>query len=1095
MSLPQWAAPQGKYQLDRAIELIYEQWRAGNQIVLLVGAGISSQSGYPPLGPLGLHLLTLYALQRERHELQVPNAKSPLTTNVYSFERDAWPSPSLFHEYFGVDSRKVIANCIKARLDNAGVAIDLSQLSIVELTEFAQRSLGLSWFNVLGDIAGNRPELIDALFDGLGTHVTPGPAHNLLSQFVTWFNVRLVLTTNFDTLIEQSLRSEAQIPYVFDVHVEGAPPPKDLVRKHLSVVKLHGSHHGIRADQTVNAPLNRGHLQTMLEYFEPNCTLVVLDYGGGDSRVMDLLHAFMGEKKLAPKAHRRVIRVDALSASRESAFGKLASDHNAPGEDLCIYNLYYPHSRLFLLDVFQKCTATLPTTHTRYPAIPNTPAPFKEFDTFGAVPDYAAKTEQSRHAHADEVGKLLSAIEGSWAATRRFRNGDKDTVSPGPYNLVVVTGNEGSGVSQVLAELAERLFKTHQSVWCDLDEAISVGTIVSWLYAFVITRQPDLPSVPLPLDLPVVDAENEFIDVIGLAITVHALWNRLKRDSYLIIIDSVSYAMEELNKPDLPETLADPRLSREAVRLMLFLAMLAWCANRCDSDSQCTVLIGTHSASQEDLGKKALRKLAEQCKVALLKEAALERLDHPISAAYTNGSKVRHGSKSVGKNQEETEAFRTMLTKAAGLSINSDDFKDDTYDALRKELCLSPLDPDATIKDLFEILDLISGLALVPQNKLEPKVLLKVGMAGSDLINDVDGGISVASSRRCRRVMAYLPSARYAYAYHGESLNSQGREFYSPKEACDYLNGLGPATEWSDNEDLRVLNVTGKDIVTFLAEAATCNRPRAWCQILELPSVKALGKKYSRLPPTTTDNNTRAAKTLVQVVTDYGFLRRQQGGFYYMDGQMRTYLRRSGQIDIESKIKVHQKMHRYYDRAYNVSGDITALNYFYWHALQCIKLTGDREGAKSELARGLLENTASSRGHLNAYDHTFLLLRLSDNLGMEKGKRAFSGAALGIYEKITSVLLDLYEDHEDVTQSQVLYERDVTIPTYDDWHLLQKDSCAKPRSLPLLRCRNAGSAPRRDSCLHHGPARRRKRQIDGICSGHSTQEPGRRRDR
>ncbi|MBC8136454.1 MAG: hypothetical protein H8F28_11255, partial [Fibrella sp.] len=595
-SIPKPAVSAGDYKLDEAIDLLRDQWRNGKQIVVLVGAGISAQSGFPSLGPLGIHLLTLYSLldQKIVFPLETGKKGSFPKADAFSLEQMGWSSPCLFPELFGTDPKKMIIGALKKRFaynDTVSSVYPAKEYNfdnhtLTELTEFADKVLGLSWYTLLDSLAESNPQMIDDLFDSIGTRVVPGAAHNLLSQFVSWMNVRLVLTTNFDSLIEKSLAAEDLNPYVLDVHINAPPPAPDLVKKHLSVIKLHGSHYGIRADRTIDAPLDTGHRDTMVNYFDDDAVIVVMDYGGGDRRIMDMIRKLMQDE---PK--RKIVRVDALATMEKKPFFKLADDYNpkaGSADPTRVYNLFYPHSRFFLLDVLQKCSGKLPNTQSGYPTVLQTPVPHKTEDMFGRVPRYEGpeKTMEERY-HQDTSAAITEIFNGKHTGKEVCR-------------FAVVTGKKGNGVSQVLSQIAERLYLSHQLLWCDLDEAVSVGTLVAWIYRFILSRQPELPNVPMPLELPqfevMADAENELRHE-SLARTASALWNRMKRDRYFVVLDSISYAIRDLccEKTAIDNQLiVDPRLLREAKRLVLFIAMLAWCASRDKQDSYCVLTIGTH---------------------------------------------------------------------------------------------------------------------------------------------------------------------------------------------------------------------------------------------------------------------------------------------------------------------------------------------------------------------------------------------------------------------------------------------------------------------------------------------------------------------
>lgn len=333
-NIPGHANPQGEYVLDNVLELIREHWRNGRQIVPLLGAGISVESGVPAIIALREHLLSLHVLQGRPFYWGAVDTKVP----AYSLERDEWVPPSRLSEYLPhsarqEEMRRFLKDKYKDRLfrnpassyDSTALE-DLTKKAIEaarsnDLVAFAL-TLGLDWLELMEEIACHRPELVDIIFDALGTRTNPGPTHNLLTHCVNWFNVRLILTTNFDNMVERSLNAEGMDAHTYDIHMQAPPPPKLLVERHLSVIKLHGSHYGLRADRSVDQPLDRGHLATLLDYFQDDVILLCLGYGGSEKRITGFVEELLQKKKKA-----RVIRVDPMAPGEWHFFHSLHEAH------------------------------------------------------------------------------------------------------------------------------------------------------------------------------------------------------------------------------------------------------------------------------------------------------------------------------------------------------------------------------------------------------------------------------------------------------------------------------------------------------------------------------------------------------------------------------------------------------------------------------------------------------------------------------------------------------------------------------------------------------------------------------------------------
>jgi hypothetical protein len=211
--------------------------------------------------------------------------------------------------------------------------------------------------------------------------------------------------------------------------------------------------------------------------------------------------------------------------------------------------------------------------------------------------------------------------------------------------------------------------------------------------------------------------------------------------------------------------------------------------------------------------------------------------------------------------------------------------------------------------------------------------------------------------------------------------------------------------------------------IRFLVEASWINRPRAWSHLLRLPVIDECGNTDVVIP---TLGSSKWSPRTFQVLHYFidralqrGVLHQQPGGFYYMTGRVRNWLRRESKAmaltgDVSGRvrewlIRVHDKSRRFFERAYNQSGDVTALNYVFWHGQHQIRLQTNPaqcEPVIRDLARCLLENSWQMHSHLASYDQAYLLIRL-----MEIIKKVGSA---DLREPVLKSLAEIYEDNEDV---------------------------------------------------------------------------------
>ena len=97
-----------------------------------------------------------------------------------------------------------------------------------------------------------------SVIDGFNAHITrgkrPNLIHNMISRLARSMRTQVVLTTNFDTLIEQSYRAQGEPLHMLAVSIKGGLPSFATVRAQDCVLKLHGDILETRADTSINEP-------------------------------------------------------------------------------------------------------------------------------------------------------------------------------------------------------------------------------------------------------------------------------------------------------------------------------------------------------------------------------------------------------------------------------------------------------------------------------------------------------------------------------------------------------------------------------------------------------------------------------------------------------------------------------------------------------------------------------------------------------------------------------------------------------------------------------------------------------------------------
>ena len=100
--------------------------------------------------------------------------------------------------------------------------------------------------------------VIDSFFNHIVAWKTPSMGHNMVANLVAPLRIRVILSLNFDDLLEQAVRSFGSQLSLFAVHYEAGLPPWSLLGKQVALVKLHGGRYGLRADFSLDkAPTER----------------------------------------------------------------------------------------------------------------------------------------------------------------------------------------------------------------------------------------------------------------------------------------------------------------------------------------------------------------------------------------------------------------------------------------------------------------------------------------------------------------------------------------------------------------------------------------------------------------------------------------------------------------------------------------------------------------------------------------------------------------------------------------------------------------------------------------------------------------------
>lgn len=310
---------------EQAIKTLIEGVRNGRSVVPLVGAGISIEAGVPPLSEVTRYLAKTKAYLRHRVFTSLFPQPSPASSIAdlldgrkalpphrgmppRDFLREfGWPDPhelnsSLWHWLWSdpklrdfTDSLDLLVNSeivdSLERIDQR-LAENFRELmrAIQDKRERAKRRLrGSYWKILLTQLTRSSPDLVDTMFQRLTRDRDPATAHRYFAFLTPVLRLRLFLTINFDTLLEDALRLEGFRPTVYEVAEGLSLPHPKLVQEGLSVVKLHGGAYGLLVGDKLDSPLDEETRKRFLSYLPEHLILLVMGIGGWDQRVLDMV--------------------------------------------------------------------------------------------------------------------------------------------------------------------------------------------------------------------------------------------------------------------------------------------------------------------------------------------------------------------------------------------------------------------------------------------------------------------------------------------------------------------------------------------------------------------------------------------------------------------------------------------------------------------------------------------------------------------------------------------------------------------------------------------------------------------------------------
>ncbi len=333
-----------------------------------------------------------------------------------------------------------------------------------------------------------KPEVIDTFF----LHVVrpngarPTLTHRMLVWLASTIRADIVLTTNFDELLEQAFRETGMPTTVFDVHISAGLPPQRVCEVQRSLIKLHGGRYGLRADYTLDDQALEADREQFVSYVAaaptvrdlhhsenptpvaPQRHLLVLGFSGRDGRILSLIDH-------AARRTSEPLKVFWVCHSKKDV------EHVqrlAERSDTSLTFCRTPNLGLFLLEAYQAITKRLPASGLPFPSV-------SELPTAPNLPREESERDDVLERHVDALcGHMktakqqthqarLVAVVGPWDSLDHFR------VAQRAYHRIL------DGPDAVL--------------WLDMDDVASVDDLLEKLLHAIARQSGAADWMPLPL--------------------------------------------------------------------------------------------------------------------------------------------------------------------------------------------------------------------------------------------------------------------------------------------------------------------------------------------------------------------------------------------------------------------------------------------------------------------------------------------------------------------------------------------------------------------------------------------------------------------
>jgi hypothetical protein len=463
---------------EEFIELMRDVLDLGHGIVPLIGSGMSATAGVPTIRELSAYLK--YCIARAL----------PLDGR---FERtwrpstDAWPPLRGISASLGDAAIESLEKVVQSKPYHP--LIRIYQQAIGSSVDWRTSLLFLSrlrHFDPSDTLWLGAPDyrVVDQFFLHVVSGKVPSLAHRMLAMLADRLRLQIILTTNFDELLEQAFDQAGSHLTAFDVHLNRILPSKEVIVGTRALIKLHGGRYGLRADYSLDAHPAEEDRKNFTSYFggpsadrgpivggadtECNNHLFVVGCSASDRRIC----AFIEEtwQRLRGFTVFWVCHTPGDVKTVRALADKVSSHEGGGPRLVAIKHSFLP---LLLVEVFQILNQGLPPRGIHFPTVSRLPVP----------PSIIHELKK------EEFNKKKEEVKSRYLEVQK----------PDRHRLVTMTSNNGCyGVTSVGRQVFEEFLDDGMHcLWFDMDDVVSADDLFEQMLEGVVSRSGVVDWMPM----------------------------------------------------------------------------------------------------------------------------------------------------------------------------------------------------------------------------------------------------------------------------------------------------------------------------------------------------------------------------------------------------------------------------------------------------------------------------------------------------------------------------------------------------------------------------------------------------------------------